>query len=178
MRSKNNFNNIYCIVLTALFAAIITVTTALLKIHTGINEGYIHFGDTFIYLAACTLPASYAILSAAVGAALADILAGAAVWVPATAVIKALNVIPFVVLFKFTKRKSTKILSKYMFFIPVISGAVTVLGYYIAEGLMYSFPSAAVSVPFSILQASASAVLFYALSAFLDKINFKQKIIK
>ena len=84
------------ITFTALFAALIAVMTAFIKMPTGINEGYLHFGDSMIYLAGCLL-GPWAALAAAIGGALADILAGAAVWAPATAIIKALNAVPFIV---------------------------------------------------------------------------------
>lgn len=43
------------IAMTALFAALTAVATAFIKINTSINEGYLHFGDSVIYLAACIL---------------------------------------------------------------------------------------------------------------------------
>lgn len=43
------------ITFTALFAALIAVMTAFIKMPTGINEGYLHFGDSMIYLAGCLL---------------------------------------------------------------------------------------------------------------------------
>jgi uncharacterized membrane protein len=67
--------NIKIIVLTALFAAIIYITTAyLFHIQTGLNGGFIHLGDTFIYLAACVLPAPFAMIAAALGAGLLTLL--------------------------------------------------------------------------------------------------------
>ena len=83
------------LVKAAVFAALIAVMTAYIKFNTGINDGYLHFGDSMIYLAACILPLPYAMAAAAIGGFCADILAGAAAWAPFTAVIKALNVLPF-----------------------------------------------------------------------------------
>ena len=71
-KKKANKQLIY-VVMAALFAAIITVVTAyVLRIPTG--NGYIHLGDSFIFLAASLLPLPYAIAAAAVGAGLADAL--------------------------------------------------------------------------------------------------------
>ena len=65
-KKKANKQLIY-VVMAALFAAIITVVTAyVLRIPTG--NGYIHLGDSFIFLAASLLPLPYAIAAAAVGA--------------------------------------------------------------------------------------------------------------
>lgn len=178
-KPKSNRRQIYYIVITALFAAIIAVMTAYIKINTGINNGYLHFGDSMIYLAACVLPLPYAMVAAAIGGASADVLAGAAVWAPFTAIIKALNVLPFalVYLMKATK-KPNLILNKTTAIMPIVSGLITIFGYLLAEGLLYSFPTAWTSVPFSIIQAVASAVVYYAAAAALDKIAFKSRIYK
>ncbi len=165
--------------LTALFAALTAVATAFIKINTGINEGYLHFGDSVIYLAACILPLPYACIAAAVGGGIADLLAGAAVWAPITAVIKALNVLPFAVMYSAKITKSpNKIINKATVAMPVFSGLITVCGYLLAEGIMYSFPSAWTSVPFSIVQATGSAVVYWILGASLDKLNFKNRLFK
>ena len=47
---------------TGLMAAMITIMTAYIcHIPTGINGGYIHFGDAVIYLSAALLPTPYAL---------------------------------------------------------------------------------------------------------------------
>ena len=75
--------------LAALFAGAIAVTTAYL-LHIPIpTGGYIHLGDALIYLAACLLPAPYA-----VGAGLADLLT-APLWVVPTLLIKAMVALLF-----------------------------------------------------------------------------------
>ena len=75
--------------LAALFAGAIAVTTAYL-LHIPIpTGGYIHLGDALIYLAACLLPAPYAVGAAMVGAGLADLLT-APLWVVPTLLIKAM----------------------------------------------------------------------------------------
>lgn len=38
------------LVKAAVFAALIAVMTAYIKFNTGINDGYLHFGDSMIYL--------------------------------------------------------------------------------------------------------------------------------
>ena len=58
--------NLHRLVTAALFAAAITVVTAYL-LHIPIpTGGYIHLGDTLIYLAACLLPVPYAAAAAAI----------------------------------------------------------------------------------------------------------------
>lgn len=56
------------ITVTAVFAAMITLMTAyIFHIPTGMNEGYIHFGDALIYVAAAILPLPYACAAGAIG---------------------------------------------------------------------------------------------------------------
>ena len=83
------------LVTTGIFAAMITVMTAYIcHIPYGMNGGYIHFGDTLIYLAAVFLPRPCALAAAAIGGGMADLLT-APVWMPATVIIKMLIVLPF-----------------------------------------------------------------------------------
>lgn len=178
-KSINKREQLFNLVKAAIFAAIIAVMTAYIKFNTGINEGYLHFGDSMIYLAACTLPFPYAAAAAAIGGGLADLLAGAAIWAPFTAVIKALNVVPFVLVYVCKRTKSpNRILNKTTAVMPIFSGLITIFGYLLAEGLLYTFPTAWTSVPFSIVQAAGSAVIYYIAAAALDKANFKTKISK
>lgn len=158
-------------------AAIIAVFTAFVSIRTGINNGYIHFGDSMIYLAGCIV-GPFGIISAAIGGAIADIIAGAAIWAIPTAIIKALCCIPFVVASHCYKKKNgkLKIISKYTVPMVVISGLITVFGYLLAEGLMYSFPAALPSIPSNIIQTIGSAVLFIIIGLALDKAGINRII--
>ena len=129
MKKTNPKDQLYNLVIAAVFAALIAVFTAYVSIKTGINDGYLHFGDSVIYLAACILPTPYAVAAAALGGALADILGGAAIWAPFTAVIKALNVLPFALVYVCKRTASPqKILNKTTAFMPIVSGLITVFG--------------------------------------------------
>ena len=177
--TEKKIRNLVLLALTALFAALTAVATAFIKINTGINEGYIHLGDSIVYLTACILPLPYACLAAAIGGGIADLLAGAAVWAPITAVIKAINVLPFAIMYSSKITKSpNKIVNKATVSMPVFSGIITVLGYLAAESLLYNFASALTSVPFSIVQTVGSAAVFWILGAVLDKMNFKNRLFK
>lgn len=168
-RSSSEKNTVLKICFAALMAAIITVFTAFVKFNTGINNGYLHFGDSMVYLAGCLL-GPVGMLSSAIGGALADIIAGSAMWAFPTAIIKALNCSVFVLaLWLYKKKKPFRIVNAFTVTTTVISGLITIFGYLVAEGLMYSFPSAWTSVPFSCIQAAGSAVIFVVFGAALDK---------
>ena len=60
--------NVKLIAITAMCAALITVTTAFIKIPSPL--GYSHAGDSMIYLAASILPGPFGIIASSIGGAL------------------------------------------------------------------------------------------------------------
>lgn len=168
-------SKLFKVCLTGLMAALIAVFTAFVKIPTGINNGYLHFGDSVIYLAGCIV-GPFGIISAAIGGALADIMAGVAVWAVPTAIIKALNCLPFVLATRYyiKKKDCFKIVNAYTVAMTVVSALITIFGYLLAESLMYSFPTALTSVPFSIVQAVGSGVIFVLMGKALEKAKIER----
>lgn len=153
----------------ALFAALICVMTAFIcHIPVGINGGYIHLGDTLIYLAATLLPLPYALLAAAIGGVMADLLT-APLWAPATLIIKMLLVLPF------TQKKETIINLRNI--LALFAGfVVSLVGYSIAELILFgSFAALIPSLIATSIQSFGSAALFLLLGSSLDKMNFKKR---
>ena len=66
--------NVKLIAITAMCAALVTVTTAFIKIPSPL--GYSHAGDSMIYLAASILPGPFGIIASSIGGALADLISG------------------------------------------------------------------------------------------------------
>ena len=164
-------DTLHCVVVTALFAAMITIMTAYIcHIPVGVNGGYVHFGDALIYLAASILPAPYAIAAAAIGGGLADLLTAPA-WAVSTVVIKSLITIPFTA-------KGGRILVKRNVAAIFVSGILTTLGYYLAESVMFgSWAAFLMSVSGSLIQAGGSAVVYLVLAAALDKAHIKTRFL-
>ena len=156
--------------LTAIFAALITLTTAyLLHIPVPIAGGYIHLGDSLIFLAATVLPTPYAMAAAAIGGSLADLLT-APLWVLPTFIIKALITIPFTA-------KTKKLLSTRNSIAPLFAYFISGTGYYLANTLVFNSTVALLtSFGASLIQSASSALVFYILAVFLDKTNFKSKL--
>lgn len=155
--------------ITGLFAAMITLMTAYIcHIPYGANGGYIHFGDTLIYIAAVLLPRPYALAAAAIGGGLADLLT-APMWAPATIVIKMLITLPFT-------SQNAKIMTRRNILAPFLALAISAAGYYLAEGLLFgSFLSPLASLSGSIIQSGGSAVLFFLLAGALEKTHLKSR---
>ena len=161
---------------TAIFTAIILLATSIIKFSTGLGEGYIHLGDCFVYLSACVLPFPYCLFAGGLGGALADILSGYAIWAIPTMIIKMLNAVPFAIICR--KYKSNKILSKQVVLMTVVSGIITILGYFVAECILYSVASATLSLLGNTIQAVASGIIFVIIAKATDKINLKSKIFR
>ena len=171
---KSRFNG-KTLAITAMFAALVTVATAFIKIPAPL--GYAHAGDSMVYLAACVLPAPFNFIAAGLGGALADLLSGYPVWAIPTALIKSLNVLPFFLIRYFLfKKNNGKILRFTLIAELILTTAVTAGGYFAANLVLYDLSAAVAEVPFNLMQSAVGAVLFIAVGAALDAVKFKQKI--
>ncbi|MCL2036593.1 MAG: TIGR04002 family protein [Oscillospiraceae bacterium] len=160
-------NRIKLLTLSAVFAAMTFALTTFPKIPTG--SGYIHMGDSVIYLAACVLPFPYAIFVGAIGGALADVFGGYVIWIVPTLIVKALITLPY-------NSKSDTILTKRNAFMVLPAGLITVIGYAIAEMLLFGWAGIISGLLMGVIQPIGSAILFLLFAAMLDKIGFKRRI--
>lgn len=163
--------------ITAMFAALITVTTAYIKIPAPL--GYAHAGDSMIYLAASILPGPFGFAAAGIGGGLADLLAGYPQWAIPTAIIKTLNVLPFF-LIKLAIKNSPKIekiisLPNLLMLIPTT--IVTIGGYFVANALLYDTTAAIAEILPNLVQAGVGAGIFIVLGTALDAVHFKKKVL-
>lgn len=174
MRNKKNKN----LALAALFAALIA---ALTMVHLPIisQSGYVHFGDSMIYLCASLLPAPYALAAAAIGGALADVFFGYFNWAPFTFVIKAMNALPFAIAYKHMKKGKNRLVSPTTVLMMVASALVTCVFYFFASWVIYGSAAAAfVDLPGSILQAIGSSLIYLLIGAAFDSADVKKKLLK
>ncbi len=159
------------ITLTGLMAAMIALMTAYIcHVPVGVNGGYIHFGDSLIYIAAALLPTPYALAAAAIGGGLADLMT-APMWAPATIIIKMLITIPFT-------NKAAKIVTPRNVIATVIAYFISGVCYFFAEYILFgSFGSAFIaSMSGSLIQSGGSAVFFIIFGIALDRVHIKAKL--
>lgn len=166
MKNNNgrNSRSIKTYVFTAVFAALICLAiTVIPSIPTA--NGYIHIGDSVIYLGACILPFPFGLAAASIGGALADLTKGYAAYVLPTAIIKPLNAACFCM-----AAKADRIIIGRSIAASVLSGLVTIVGYYITEVILYGNPVAQLAclLP-NAVQAGASCVIFILIGLALDK---------
>jgi len=158
------------IIYTATFAAVICVTTMLVKIPAA--GGYYHIGDAFIYIAGSCLNFPYALIAGALGGAFADMFSGYAVYMIPTFIIKACVAACFT-------NKKTRILCRQNFIAIAAASLITIGGYYIAEAVIVnSFTGALATIYGNMGQALASAVIFIAAGAAIDGAGLRDKIFK
>ncbi len=154
----------------ALAAALIFLVVAFLQIPFPIGQGgYINIGDAFIFLFATLLPLPYAVAAAAVGAALADVASGYAVYAPFTLLIKA------AMAFCFDSRR--KGFGARNLLASGAAVAILVVGYYLADAVLArSFIVPLAPAPFNLIQGAVSAALFAGLSYMLEKSAFYNEL--
>ncbi|NLJ31105.1 MAG: TIGR04002 family protein [Clostridiales bacterium] len=157
-------------VLAAMFAALIFVVTAyVLHIPTPATGGYIHLGDSILYLAAAILPAPFAVAAGGIGEALSDAMTGSVAYALPTLVIKSAMVLCF-------SAAADKIITKRNIAAAFFAGIICVSGYYLTEAFFYhSFVSPLVEIPANLVQAGASAAIFLLLGGALDGIRLKNR---
>ncbi|HJB74287.1 MAG TPA: ECF transporter S component [Candidatus Eubacterium faecale] len=156
---------------SAMFAAMIFALTML---HVPIGAGgYIHVGDSVIYIAALLMGGPWSFISAAIGTACADLVSGVAVYAIPSAIIKVLIAVPFVLIAK----KDTKLLSIRTAAFTILSGIITILGYFLTDLVVYR-AGAVADLPANVIQAVGSAVVFVILAFALDRADIKNRFKK
>jgi len=145
-------------VLSALFAALIAVSTMIIRIPLP-GTGYAHLGDAVVLLAAFSLGGVYGAAAAGIGSCLADIFSGFAYYAPATVVIKVVMVLITCVLFSLLVKKSKKHISLKRILASSAGGAIMVLGYFLYETVIYGVGVAILAVPGNIVQAVTGIVI-------------------
>ena len=164
---KKNHTKLLCI--SGIFSAIVFVVTAYLHIPT--YNGYVHCGDGFIFLSACILPMPYSILVGVLGAMLADLLTGFAIWAPGSMVIKGLIALLF-------SCQAKKIITTKNLVMLLPAALISIAGYYLYEAIIIgNFIAPLAGLLGSTVQAVASSIVFVVLGLTMDKYDLKNKLL-
>jgi len=149
---------------TALSASLVFAATYFLRIPLPSFQGaYVNPGDCVIFLTACLLGGLPAAFAGALGAAAADIAAGAAVYAPATALIKfAMGLVSGRICFGKPKFAAAA---------AAAGGAVMAAGYALYELLLFGFAYAAAAFPMNLVQAAGAAVITVCVCPALGKLR-------
>ena len=165
--------NVSNTVLTALFMGLIVAMTLIIRIPVPATHGYIHLGDSMIFLAVLALGKKNGALAAGIGSALADVIGGYAIYAPITLVVKALMAY-IVGVFIERAVKNGRFAGSGGKAITIIGmalgGVLMVAGYYIAEVFMYGNWLVPLSgVGMNCIQFAVGGAIAFALSQALEK---------
>jgi len=137
--------------LGGVMAALVFVMTYFPRIPVPVTGGYIHLGDGMICLAAMLLgPVSIA--AAAIGSALSDLVGGYMIYVLPTLVIKGL--IALVVWKVYRPGDWFRALIAF-----VLGEAVMVLGYFVAEAILFGVGTAAAAIGPNVIQGLGGVIV-------------------
>ncbi|MBN2795996.1 MAG: ECF transporter S component [Clostridia bacterium] len=128
------------IVFTGIFAALVFITTWMIKFPISFGWGYMHFGDLAVMLSGMLLGPVYGAVAAAFGSALADYASGYAIYMLGTFVVKGLLAFGVGIAYKSLKgdkRSMNKTLRT--IYHAVIASIVVVGGYFLVDLILGSF---------------------------------------
>lgn len=149
--------------MSAVFAALIYIATAYLA-PIPVGAGYVHLGDTFIFLCASLLPTPYAVVAAMIGGGLADLFV-APIWAPATLIIKGLTAFCF-------SAKETRIFCLRNLLAIAAAAVFCVGGYYVWEAVAISssWVTPAAGLLPNLMQTVVSGILFGIVALVFDRV--------
>ena len=128
-----------------------TLLLTLLSIPLPSGYGYVNLGDAGVFLCVCLLPGGLGALAAGVGAALADLILGWAMYAPVTLLIKGLTALLAGLALRRAKKAGLPLSLLCCLLVP--------LGYFLYETILLTAPVAAVNVLPNALQATIGAAL-------------------
>lgn len=168
------------IVMTGLMMCLVTVATMFIKIPVVVTQGYVHLGDSMIFLSILVLGRKNGTIAAGVGSALGDILGGYAFWAPWTLIVKSL--MAFIMgTFIENAEKNGRLVNKNskLSLIEIVgmllAGVEMTVGYYIVESVMYgNMVTPLMSIPWNVGQFVVGIVIASAIAIALMKTPAKK----
>lgn len=178
-REGQRARHLRCLVLTALLAAMTCVATLVIRVPSPTN-GYMNLGDAVVLLGAYLLGPGWGAAAGGIGAAMADLLGGYPMYVPATLLIKAVMAVVAAGLYRLLGRRGGWTL--------VVCGAAAevpmVLGYWLFDALLatsggqafgLALAGTATGIPSNLVQAVFGAAASTALAAALGKSAYMRR---
>ena len=166
MKNSNGFR----IILTAMFAALVCVSTIVIQIPSPMG-GYVNLGDTLVLMSAFLLGPLYGGAAAGIGSALADLITGYAYYAPGTLVIKLLIAVVAALINRALIAGAPALKQPLRYVAAGIPGEIImVVGYLFYAWVCLSRGAGAIaSVPGNIAQAVAGIVIAAILTPIVTK---------
>ena len=156
------------LVLTAMMLCLVCLATYALKVPNPFTQGYVHLGDTFIFISVMVLGKKNGAIASSVGAALADIIGGYAIFAAGTFIAKGLMALVMGLFIEMGSRKAsetgkdTLILSHspYELIAMILGGLTEVIIYVFVNAIVYGNMTVGfLSIPGNIGQFACSMVV-------------------
>lgn len=135
METNNKNNSTKEIVLLSLMIALVYLAGSIIKVPT--VGGFVHIGDSMVFLAVVVLGKKQGAIASAFGMLLVDLLGGYLLWAPFTFIIK--GIMAYVtgsIIEKINNNEKTVSLKKEYILAFLSGGIVMVIGYFIAGAIM------------------------------------------
>lgn len=158
---------------TALFIALVTIVTMLVRVPISFTNGYKNLGDAIIFLASIFFSPLTSFVIGGVGSFFADLALGYSHYALATLIIKGIEgLLASLIYFNYQKRKG----DKYFPFLlgSIVGGLWMCLGYFLINWLYFSdFYTALSGVVGNLIQAgigiAAASIIYFALKPFFER---------
>lgn len=180
MIRNENDNKITNIVMTGLMMCLVMVATMFIKLPIPFTQGYVHLGDSMIFLSIFVLGKKNGSIAAGVGSAMGDIIGGYAFWAPWTLAIKFLMAFIMGAFVEHMGKKGKNHsgafgISAMEIVGMVIAGIEMVVGYYIASAVMYGNLLVPIpSIPWNIGQFVVGMIIASIVASALCKTSAKK----
>ena len=139
---------------TAIFIALTTFFTMVIKIPVSPAMGYVNLGDFIILLSTVAFGPVIGMIAAAFGSSLADLLLGYAAFAPFTFVVKGLMALVMGLFLKKVNNQKTSTVA------GIICELVMVVGYYFTSVILYGNKTAIATILPNSVQALVNFVIF------------------
>ena len=165
--------------MTALMVCLVTIATFFIRIPVPMTQGYVHLGDSMIFLSVLVLGKKNGATAAGLGSAMADLFGGYVHWLPWTLVIKFIMALIMGVFLENMEKKGKARTNGGVTVVQVIgmtlAGLWMVVGYYIASGIIYgNWVAPLLSVPWNIGQFAVGMAIALAISEALYRTPAKK----
>ena len=162
----------YNVVMTGILAALIMVTTMIVRIPVPFTQGYAHLGDAAIFIAVLMVGRNWGAGAAGIGSALADIFSGYTYFAPWTLIVKGLMGFTMGAALEHLEKKGNLVRGGKIPLLEILAMALAglemVAGYYFAEVIMYgSWLVPLPTIPANAIQAVVGLILAAGLASAL-----------
>ena len=160
------------LVMASVLAALSCAATLVLTVPSP-TGGYMNLGDTVVLLGAYLLGPWWGAAAGGIGSMLADLMAGYALYAPATLLIKGTMAFLAALLYRVLGKKRMAVI-----LCGAVAEAIMVFGYWFYDGLlMGSLAGAAVGIPSNLMQAAFGLAASTALTLTLKKSAYVRELV-